>query len=60
VGGIVRYELSKVLTPIIEENFAKSESRNEALLLEMKSVVERSATDFRATLSLSIARVRMG
>jgi hypothetical protein len=56
----VRYELSKVLTPIIEENFAKSESRNEALLLEMKSVVERSATDFRATLSLSIARVRMG
>jgi hypothetical protein len=46
----VRYELSKVLTPIFEVNFAKSESRNEALLGEMKSIVERSASDLSRNL----------
>jgi len=41
----VRYELSKLLTPVAEENFTKSESRNEALLREIKSIVESSASD---------------
>lgn len=45
LGGIVRYELSKLLTPVTEENFTKSESRNEALLREIKSIVESSASD---------------
>jgi hypothetical protein len=45
LGGIMRYELRKMMMPILEENFAKSESRNEALLREMKNIIERSASD---------------